>query len=94
MSQMILADMICTTNGQIVPKNTTKQLTANNMLFRINALSRLTTENTPFAIDVQINDDDDGDQRDSKWAWFAPSGQDWTWTDPSQLGPAILQPAF
>ena len=52
------------------------------------------TENTPFAIDVQINDDDDGDQRDSKWAWFAPSGQDWTWTDPSQLGPAILQPAF
>ena len=51
-------------------------------------------ENTPFAIDVQINDDDNGDDRDSKWAWFAPSGQDSTWYDPSQLGPAILQPAY
>lgn len=47
----------------------------------------------PFAIDVQINDDDDGGERDSKWAWHAPSGQDFTWSDPSQLGPAILVPA-
>ena len=45
-----------------------------------------------FGFEVQINEDDDGGDRDAKWAWFAPSGQDNTWQDPSQLGQAILIP--
>ena len=52
------------------------------------------SENQPFSMDVQINDDDNGDNRDAKWGWHAPAGQDLTWTDPSQLGAAVLQPAF
>ncbi len=47
----------------------------------------------PFAMDVQINDDDVGGDRDAKWSWFAPSGQDETWNNPSQLGQAILVPS-
>lgn len=47
----------------------------------------------PFSMDVQINDDDDGGNRDSKWSWHAPANQDLTWTDPSQLGDAILVPS-
>lgn len=47
----------------------------------------------PFAMDVQINDDDVGGDRDAKWSWFAPSGQDETWNDPSQMGQAILVPS-
>jgi len=35
-----------------------------------------------FGLDVQINDDDGGD-RDSKLAWFAPPNQDESWKNPS-----------
>ena len=50
--------------------------------------------NQPFSMDVQINDDNDGENRDSKWGWHATAGQDETWNNPSQLGAAILQPSF
>ena len=45
-----------------------------------------------FGLDVQINDDDDGGDRDSKWAWFAPSYQDNSWNNPSLFGTAVLAP--
>ncbi len=45
-----------------------------------------------FGFDVQINDDDDGGERDSKWAWYAPSGNDNSWFNPSLFGQAILAP--
>jgi len=45
-----------------------------------------------FGLDVQINDDDDGGDRDSKWAWFAPAFQDESWNNPSLLGTAVLAP--
>ncbi len=45
-----------------------------------------------FGMDVQINDDDDGGDRDSKWAWFAPANQDESWNNPSLFGTAILAP--
>lgn len=45
-----------------------------------------------FGLDVQINDDDDGGDRDSKWAWFAPSYQDNSWNNPSLFGTASLAP--
>ena len=47
---------------------------------------------TRIGIDVQINDDDDGGDRDSKWAWWSPSGSDNAWRNPSLFGPAILAP--
>lgn len=50
----------------------------------------------PFGIEFQINDDDDGDTRDSKWGWYHPIGtpgaDDLTWRDPSYMGTAMLQP--
>lgn len=45
-----------------------------------------------FGMDVQINDDDDGGDRDAKWAWFAPSYQDESWNNPSLFGTAVLAP--
>lgn len=48
--------------------------------------------NQRFGLDVQINDDDDGGDRDSKWAWFAPSYQDESWNNPSLFGTASLAP--
>jgi len=45
-----------------------------------------------FGIDVQYNDDDDSGVRDAKWGWFAPSGRDDSWLNPSLFGTAILAP--
>ncbi len=45
-----------------------------------------------IGFDVQVNDDDDGGDRDSKWAWWSPSGNDDAWRNPSLFGPAILAP--
>lgn len=45
-----------------------------------------------FGIDVQYNDDDDSGSRDSKWAWFAPSGNDVSWQNPGLMGTGILAP--
>lgn len=45
----------------------------------------------PFGFEVQINDDDDGDVRDTKWAWYHPPNEgDNTWFNPSFMGTAIL----
>ncbi len=45
-----------------------------------------------FGFDVHINDDDDSGDRDTKWAWFAPAGNDSSWFDPSLFGQAVLAP--
>jgi hypothetical protein len=45
-----------------------------------------------FGFDLQINDDDNGGDRDAKLAWFAPIGQDDSWRNPSLFGQAILAP--
>ncbi|OED38500.1 hypothetical protein AB833_19330 [Chromatiales bacterium (ex Bugula neritina AB1)] len=45
-----------------------------------------------FGFDIQVNDDDNGGDRDSKLAWFAPIGQDESWQNPSLFGQAILAP--
>jgi len=48
----------------------------------------------PFGIEVQINDDDNGNSRDAKWGWNHPPGtssdNDFTWQTPSFMGTAIL----
>ena len=46
-----------------------------------------------FGIDVQINDDNNGGDRDAKWGWFAPSYQDNSWLNPGLFGTASLEPA-
>ncbi len=54
------------------------------------------TVGQPFGIEIQYNDDKDGDERDAKWGWFHPSktltGQDvdFTWQDPKFMGTAEL----
>jgi len=49
----------------------------------------------PFGFEVQLNDDDDGGSRDTKWAWRHPHGEDssndYTWQNPGFMGTAILQ---
>ncbi len=45
-----------------------------------------------FGIDIHQNDDDDSGNRDAKWAWFAPSGADESWRNPSFMGTGILSP--
>ena len=44
---------ISATKGQIVPTNTTKQLTASKRLFKTKAVSRLTSPKTPFDSSVE-----------------------------------------
>lgn len=62
--------------------------------FRIK-LSELNIQlDVPFGIEVQFNDDDDGDTRDAKWGWRHPVGNDssndFTWQNPSFMGTAVL----
>ncbi len=45
-----------------------------------------------FGFDIQVNDDNNGGDRDSKWGWFAPPGTDTSWQDPSVFGTAVLAP--
>ena len=48
-----------------------------------------------FGFEVQINDDDDGGERDAKWGWIHPSrgtsDLDFTWQNPSYMGTVILE---
>lgn len=47
-----------------------------------------------FGLELQVNDDDNGSARDSKWGWHHPSrsreNTDQTWLDPSFMGTALL----
>lgn len=49
---------------------------------------------SPFGIEIQINDDDDGGDRDSKWGWVHPArtdtDTDMTWQNPSFMGTGEL----
>jgi len=51
---------------------------------------------TSFGIDLHVNDDDNGDDRDNKWSWAHPIGNgielDTTWINPSLMGTGLLQP--
>lgn len=48
----------------------------------------------PFGLDVQLNEDNDGNARDAKWAWFHPSrlsiDVDNTFRIPSFMGTAVI----
>lgn len=48
-----------------------------------------------FGLELQVNDDDDGANRDSKWGWFHPSrgnqDTDQTWMNPSIMGTVVLE---
>ena len=61
---------------------------------KIDIASAGITVGSVFGIELQINDDDDGDTRDSKWGWKHPSrdGEDTdnTFLDPSYMGTAVL----
>ena len=39
----------------------------------------------PFGFDIQINEDDNGGDRDAKWAWFEKTGFDRSWLQPCLL---------
>ena len=45
---------------------------------------------SPFGFEVQLNDDDDGGDRDSKWGWFHPSRSDGEDTDLTYMNPSIM----
>ena len=58
---------------------------------KINMAELGITPGQPFGFEVQINDDDDGDVRETKWAWHHPPNEgDNTWFNPSFMGTAIL----
>jgi len=40
----------------------------------------------PFGINVEVNDDDDGDGRDAKFSWVAKEGVDQSWVLPRKFG--------
>ena len=46
----------------------------------------------PFGLDIQLNNDVDGGERDAKWAWHNDSGEDDTWRFPVRMGTARLEP--
>lgn len=49
----------------------------------------------PFGFELQVNDDDDGGNRDAKWGWAHPTRTDedidGTYLDPSLMGTALLE---
>lgn len=45
-----------------------------------------------FGFEIAANDDDDGDDRDTKWGWWGLPGTDDAWHRPSVFGRAKLQP--
>ncbi|MGQ7843963.1 sugar-binding protein [Granulosicoccus sp. 3-233] len=46
-----------------------------------------------FGLEVAVNTDNDGGDRDVKWGWWAPIGTDEAWQNPSVFGKAKLQPS-
>jgi len=46
-----------------------------------------------FGLEVGVNSDNDGGDRDVKWGWWAPVGTDIAWQNPSVFGKAKLQPS-
>lgn len=54
------------------------------------------TPGFPAGLELQLNDDDDGDQRDSKWGWFhlpftETDNPDESYTNPSIMGTVVLE---
>jgi len=45
-----------------------------------------------FGFEVQINEDDDGGDRDAKWSWAERTAEHRAWFDPRSFGTAVLQP--
>jgi len=62
---------------------------------RIELASASIVPGRPFGFELQVNDDDDGDERDAKWGWRHPSRDrldvDLTYLIPSYMGTAILE---
>jgi hypothetical protein len=64
--------------------------------FRIELESANIEVGSPFGFELQVNDDDDGGPRDSKWGWAHPSRDeggvdiDFTVNDPSRMGTLFL----
>lgn len=46
-----------------------------------------------FGLEVAVDTDNDGGERDFKWGWWAPVGTDIAWQTPSVFGKAKLQPS-
>ncbi len=44
-----------------------------------------------FGIEIQVNEDDDGDGRDAKWSWAESTQEHRAYFDPSSFGEAILR---
>jgi len=44
----------------------------------------------PFGFELQIDDDDDGNGRDSKWGWYHESRQNGVDTDRTYLNPSVM----
>ena len=42
--------------------------------------------NTPFGLNIEINDDDDGGNRDYKYSWIGTPNLDISFRDPSTFG--------
>lgn len=51
---------------------------------------------SPFGFELQLDDDDDGVDRDAKWGWYHQAREDenidQTWQNPALMGTAILEP--
>ena len=45
-----------------------------------------------FGLDIQLNNDVNGGERDAKWAWHNNTGEDDTWRFPIRMGTARLEP--
>ncbi len=94
-SAILPSDLIFSAGPRKGPRSTDPNRTRKDIYeFRIK-LSELNIEiEQPFGFEIQLNDDDDGGTRDSKWAWAHPKGEDaendYTWQNPSYMGTAIL----
>lgn len=58
---------------------------------RLNLEQARISVDTLFGLDIQLNNDVDGGQRDAKWAWNNDTGVDDTWRFPIRMGTARLE---
>ncbi len=58
---------------------------------RINLVAAGIPINSRFGLEINVNDDADGQRRDAKWGWFNTTGVDNTWQVPNLMGNAILE---
>jgi hypothetical protein len=80
------------TKGRRLPPGLTSDVQATSAGYRLTVFmprGELGIQNgQPFGINVEVNDDDDGGERNTKFSWVGKEGVDQSWVQPRKFGTA------